>query len=257
VGGGTTVSLVTPAVKLGEPTRGQERTAESTLSLLNGFELRCGGLRIDLPMSAQRLLAFVALQERPVLRVYVAGSLWTDAPEDRAAASLRSSLWRLHRPGVQLVDALGAHLRLSARVEVDIRRGLGLAEQLLNGTVDDEGLTSVDRTLEGELLPDWYEDWVLFERERFRQLALHALEALAERQLLAGRLRQALASALAAVRGEPLRESAHRMLIRVHLAEGNGSEALRQYDLCRCLLRDRLGIEPSEELKALVAPLTH
>src|SRR5262249_60061646 len=132
----------------------------------------------------------------------------------------------------QLVDALGAHLRLSTRVEVDIRRALGLAEQLLDGTVDDEGLTSVDRTLEGELLPDWYEDWVLFERERFRQLALHALEALAERQLLAGRLRQALASALAAVRGEALRGSADRVVIRVHLARGNGGGALPQYHLC-------------------------
>jgi DNA-binding SARP family transcriptional activator len=225
--------------------------------LLNGFELRCDGQRVDLPMSAQRLLAFVALQERPVLRVYVACSLWTDASEERAGASLRSSLWRLHRPGVRLIDATGAHLRLSSDVDVDIRRAFGLAQQLLSGTLDDDRLTTVDLGLEGELLPDWYDDWVLFERERFRQLALHALEALAERQLLAGRLRQALASALAAVRGEPLRESAHRMLIRVHLAEANGGEALRQYDLCCCLLHDRLGLGPSEELRALVRPLTH
>jgi DNA-binding SARP family transcriptional activator len=245
------------AAPFDERPREQDRTAENTLSLLNGFELRCDGRRVDPPMSAQRLLAFVALQERPVLRVYIAGSLWTDASEERAAASLRSSLWRLHRPGVRLIDATGAHLRLSSGVDVDIRRALGLAQQLLSGTLDDDRLTSVDLALEGELLPDWYDDWVLFERERFRQLALHALEALAERQLLAGRLRQALASALAAVRGEPLRESAHRMLIRVHLAEGNGGEALRQYDLCSCLLRDRLGLEPSEELRALVRPLTH
>jgi DNA-binding SARP family transcriptional activator len=248
---------VTPAVELGQRPREQDRTAENTLSLLKGFELRCGGRRVDLPMSAQRLLAFVALQERPVLRVYIAGSLWTDAPEERAAASLRSSLWRLHRPGVRLIDAMGAHLRLSSDVDVDVRRALALAEQLLSGTLDDETLTTVDLSLEGELLPDWYDEWVLFERERFRQLALHALEALAERQLLAGQLRQALTSALAAVRGEPLRESAHRMLIRVHLAEGNGGEALRQYDLCSGLLRDRLGLEPSEELGALVRPLTH
>src|SRR6266516_4316283 len=242
---------VTAAVEVRELALEQERTGESTLSLLNGFELRCDGQRVNLPMSAQRLLAFVALQERPVLRVYVAGSLWTDASEERAAASLRSSLWRLHRPGVRLVEALGAQLRLAPRVHVDIRQSLGLAQQLLRGTVDDETLTTADLELEGELLPDWYDDWVIFERERFRQLALHALEALAERQLLAGRLRQEVASALAAVKVEPLRESAHRIVIRVHLAEGNGGEALRQYDLCSCLLRDRLGLEPSEQLEAL------
>jgi DNA-binding SARP family transcriptional activator len=48
-----------------------------------------------------------------------------------------------------------------------------------------------------------------------------------------------------------LRESAHRALIRVHLAEGNRFEAQRQYDLCRRLLRDRLDIEPSPQLEAL------
>ena len=64
------------------------------LALLNGFELTNRGLHVDIPLSAQRLLAFLAFQERPLLRLHVAGNLWPDSPEARATANLRSSLWR-------------------------------------------------------------------------------------------------------------------------------------------------------------------
>jgi DNA-binding SARP family transcriptional activator len=222
------------------------------LSLLDAFELRCGDQCVSLPLSAQRLLAFVALHERPLQRVYVAGSLWIEASDERAGASLRSSLWRLNRPGPRLVEATSTHLRLAPDVDVDLHRAFRLAERLLDGTASREELDSASKTLGCELLPDWYDDWLLFERERFRQVSLHALEALTELLLRAGRVVQALDAALLAVRTEPLRESAHRSLIRVHLAEGNRSEALRQYALCRRLLRDRLDVEPSPQLAALV-----
>jgi DNA-binding SARP family transcriptional activator len=85
----------------------------------------------------------------------------------------------------------------------------------------------------GELLPGWYEDWVLVERERLRQLRMHALEALAEKLTEAGRYGVAMQAAYAAVRADPVRESAHRAVVRVHLAEGNVLEALRAYELTR------------------------
>ncbi|HEY6203669.1 MAG TPA: bacterial transcriptional activator domain-containing protein [Candidatus Limnocylindria bacterium] len=80
----------------------------------------------------------------------------------------------------------------------------------------------------GELLADWCDEWVLLERERLRQLRLHALEVLTQRLVTVGRYADAMEVALAALRSEPLRESAHRAVISVHLAEGNRSEALRQ-----------------------------
>jgi DNA-binding SARP family transcriptional activator len=222
------------------------------LSLLDAFELRCGDECVSLPVSAQRLLAFVALHERPLQRVYVAGSLWIEASDARAGASLRSSLWRLNRPGHRLVEATSTHLRLAPGVDVDLHRALRLARRILDGTADSDELDSAHATLGSELLPDWYDDWLLFERERFRQVSLHALEALTELLVRTGRLAQALEAALLAVRMEPLRESAHRALIGVHLAEGNRGEALRQYELCRRLLRERLDVEPSAQLAALV-----
>ena len=98
----------------------------------------------------------------------------------------------------------------------------------------------------GEILPDWYEDWVLIEREHFRQLRLHALEALCVELTAAGRFAEAAEAGLAAVEGEPLRESAHRALIGTYLAEGNPGEAIRQYQFFGRCLQDQLGLEPSE-----------
>jgi DNA-binding SARP family transcriptional activator len=57
------------------------------LCLLDAFELVSDGVLVRLPLSAQRVVAFVALQERPLLRTYVAGSLWLDSPDDRAGAN--------------------------------------------------------------------------------------------------------------------------------------------------------------------------
>lgn len=243
------------AVARGEARAGKRASrARSSLSLLNAFELRCDGECVNLPRSAQRLLAFVALHEHPLQRVYVAGTLWIEASDERAGASLRSSLWRLNRPGHLLVEATGTHLALAPDVDVDLRHAFALARRLLDGSADPADLGGGETALSGELLPDWYDDWLLFERERFRQVSLHALEALAERLVRAGDVARALEAALSAVRAEPLRESAHRVLISVHLAEGNRGEALRQYELCRRLLRERLGVEPSERLDELLEP---
>lgn len=223
------------------------------LTLLGGFELLCDGEHVALSTSAQRLLAFVALRERPLQRSYVAGSLWLDSPEERAAASLRSALWRLHSCGIQLVRSEGPQLSLDPGVVVDLREAEQSAHRALDRT---NGDLEVDASeLSGDLLPDWYDDWVVYERERFHQLRLRALDALCGRLVDAGRLDGALEIGLAAVADDPLRESSHRGVVRVHLADGNIAEAIRQYRLCRRLLNEQLGVEPSERMKELVRDL--
>ncbi len=104
--------------------------------------------------------------------------------------------------------------------------------------------------LAAELLPDWDDDWVVAAAESWRQLRLHALEALVGHLTASRRYGEATAAAVAAVAVEPLRESAHRALIGVHLAEGNRSEALRQYHR----LRRPLAAEPTAALRQLIAP---
>ena len=102
------------------------------------------------------------------------------------------------------------------------------------------------------MLPDWYDDWVLLERERFRQVRLHALEVLSRRLADQGRIGEAIDAAILAVTIEPLRESAHRAVIVLHLEEGNVGEAMRQFETYRTLLARDLGLEPSPALARLV-----
>lgn len=228
------------------------REAAIHVRLLHGFELRCGGQQIQLPLSSQRLVAFLALHNRPLLRVYVAGSLWIDASEARSHANLRSALWRLRRSGHYVVDATPSHLSLSSGAEVDVHRVLALSRGLLR---DPDTAGGLDHELTGDLLPDWYDDWLDVERERLRQLRLHALEAVAERLLAERRFGEAVEAGLAAVETDPLRESAHRLLVKVYLAEGNWGEALRQYRVFCSRLHDELGLRPSGQMEALVRPL--
>jgi DNA-binding SARP family transcriptional activator len=225
------------------------------LDLLHGFSV-CGDRGpIELPHAAQRLLAFLALHERPRERLFVAGSLWTDASEERAAASLRSTLWRISKAGVRLISARGTTLALAGEVDVDLHLAATRARDVIAHPRAPARADVNLHDLSGDLLPDWYDDWVLLERERFRHLRLHALETLCCTMAASGSFGQATEAGMMAVAGEPLRESAHRALITAHLAEGNPGEALRQYRLCSQLFAEQLGMAPSALLDALVAHL--
>jgi DNA-binding SARP family transcriptional activator len=223
------------------------------LGLLDGFELRHQGSLVRLPLSTQRLLAFLALHQRPLQRLYVAGALWLESSQQHANANLRTALWRLGRRASVLVQATATDIALADGVQVDLRDAAARANRVLACDVRSDDLDEL--CLAGELLPDWYDDWLLIERERFRQLRLHALESLCEYLADAGHFAAAAQAGLAAVAGEPLRESSHRALIKTHLLEGNASEAIRQYGIYREILRTQLGLEPSEAMRELVAVL--
>jgi DNA-binding SARP family transcriptional activator len=225
------------------------------LMLLGGFDLSCGGRSLPLPLGSQRVLAFVAVHKRPLQRLYVAGQLWTDLTDERAAATLRSALWRLHRAGHQLVVATNTHLALDPGVVVDFHEVEALAQSVVEEEVDPRTLDFEAVSLSGELLPDWYDDWIVVERERFRQLRLHALESLCDQLSARGQFAKAVEAGIAAVGSEPLRESAHRSLIGAYLAEGNPSDAIRQYRIYRDLVRTEFGVEPSPQMEDLVSTL--
>ena len=222
------------------------------LNLLDHFELWRDGHVVPAATAIQRLLAFLALRRRPVGRLLAAGTLWLDSSERRASGSLRSALWRLKSEGLDLVEATPTQVGLAPTVTVDLDEATTFARALT-----DRSATALQEPLQAgpltkDVLPDWYDDWVLIERERYRHIRLHALEALCERLTQEGRFALAIEIGLAAVTTEPLRESAHRVLIGAHLAEGNVSEAIRQARTLRDLLRTELGVDPPEDLAALV-----
>jgi DNA-binding SARP family transcriptional activator len=223
------------------------------LTLIDGFELRYDGRLASVPRSSQRLVAYLALHDRPLLRIQVAGTLWMHSTENRSYANLRTALCRIGGSRQAVVEATASHVGLSREVVVDVRRMAALARGLLEHPDRDHRLQNSE--LAGDLLPGWYDDWVLLERERLLQLRLHALEGLAECAIRRGRYGQAIDIALTAVQADPLRESAQRVLIRAHVAEGNTCVAMRQYrEYCR-LARVQLKLGPSRELRELVAGL--
>ncbi|MGH2736283.1 MAG: AfsR/SARP family transcriptional regulator [Actinomycetota bacterium] len=222
------------------------------LSLLGGFELTVDGELVHLPLGSQRLIAYLAVRQRAVSRSNVAGTLWRDSSEQHSHASLRSALWRANKSRIRLVVADGQNMQLDSCLSVDVHDLVTTAHRLLRQPVGGAEPAPPFELLLHDLLPEWDDDWIVMERERLRQLRLHALEALAGRLTGAQRYGDAIEAGQAAVRAEPLRESSHRTLIRTHLAEGNYVEALRQFRLYATLLRFELGLEPSAEMRSLV-----
>jgi DNA-binding SARP family transcriptional activator len=226
--------------------------------LLGGFGLSWGHALLRVPRASQRLVAFLALHGGMVSRATVAGSLWPDASELHAYANLRQALARLQSTARKALAASKLELGLAEGVTVDIRHARALACGLLDPALkleQSELGTAAVGVLSAELLPDWYDDWALLEAEDWRQLRLHALEALAGRLTAASRWGEAAGAARAVVRAEPLRESGHAALIQVHLAEGNQSEAIRQFASYQALLRTELGLEPTPRLRQLIPDL--
>ena len=227
---------------------------EARVTLLDGFSLDLPGSRRcadtdarSLPHGVQRLVAYVSLCRRPA-RTAIAGQLWPDVPEDKAHRSLRSALWRLQKVAPGLVRVSGGSLALAPGVRVDVRELTEWAQQVLDPRTDAAGTVRPDVGLRGELLPGWYDDWVLAQRDRLRMRVLHALEALGALLRDAGRPREAVEAVQAAVLAEPLRESGQRALIEAHQAAGDWVAARRQFDAFRILLQREIGVEPSAEL---------
>ena len=235
------------------PGRYQENPDTPVVHLFAGPYVTVGVRRQEVPEGSKQLLAFVALRRRRVDRRHAAGTLWPFGNEERAAGNLRSALWRLRRSGINVLVADKGSLMLCAHVIVDLHVTDQWATRLMQGTAFERDLVISPSVFDAlDLLPGWYDDWALLERERIRQRLLHALEALSVRLISLGRHGEAVDAALLAVSADPLRESAQRALIEAHVAERNLAEARRSYLAYRDLAQRELGIEPSSELLALL-----
>src|SRR4051794_31227645 len=105
------------------------------LVLMGRFALDADDGPVELPLSAQRLVAFLALARRPVARLYIAGHLWEEAGDKRAGASLRSALWRTQQRH-PLVLTTPRELELGPQVAVDATQALALARRVADPAVD-------------------------------------------------------------------------------------------------------------------------
>jgi DNA-binding SARP family transcriptional activator len=223
-------------------------TFDRQLQLLGGFRMVGDGCTLVVPETAAKLLALLAINNRPLPRLRVAGMFWPELSEGRAAANLRTTVWRLPDPSRTFLTTTATTIALADSVIVDLQMARDVVRALLDTDEPREPTRLQVELLSRPLLPEWNDDWLVFERERLRQLHIHALERLGRALLDSGDALSAVDVGLTVVSTEPLRESAHVLLVCAYLACGNRGEARRCYERYRNLVRHELGLEPAFDL---------
>ena len=212
------------------------------IRLLGSVELRLGSAPLSPPESARAvsLLAYLLVHRGvPQPRRRVAFLLWPDSSEAQARTNLRKALHALRRA---LPDGFldGDTQTLAWRTDAPCDLDLDAFERAL--AADDPR-----RAIEaygGDLLDGSYDEWVLAERERLRDRYADALERLA-----AGSGDAALGYAERLVRHDPLRETGHRALMRLHAARGDRVRAMRAYHAYAAAAQRELGVVPSAAMR--------
>lgn len=228
-------------------------TASPSIGLLGSFSVCVDHCTVALPSNAQRVLGYLAVSGLEQPRDSIATHLWPDAAPDRAMSNLRTALWRVRRAHPAIVRARRDSVRLEDDVSVDYELLTAKARQIIADDGPDESVIDLaPDLLEIELLPGWDEEWLLMDRERYRQLRIHALESLSGLLTARGLFGRAIDVACAAIRVEPLHESAHAALITAHMAEGNRTEAIRHFRSYSRLLAEETGLSPSPRLEHLL-----
>jgi DNA-binding SARP family transcriptional activator len=231
-----------------------------TVTLLGGFEVLTSlGRLLAVPTKkAQALLAYLALtpgQTHP--RDQLAALLWPDAPPGRARNALRQTLFVLRKAlgaadGELLVMTADAITLPSDAVQTDVA---AFEQAAAVGTP--AALQDAAGLYRGDLLAGLgvdeptFEDWLMSERERLRELALEALAKLLAHQRAVGATASAVQSAIRLLALDPLQEAVHRALMRCYAQRGRRDAALRQYQDCVEVLRRELDVEPEPETKEL------
>ncbi|KQW52463.1 hypothetical protein ASC77_24055 [Nocardioides sp. Root1257] len=224
-----------------------------SLRLLGRWQLVVDGAEVELGHREERLAALLGLTGRSS-RLHVAGTLWPESTDERALASLRRAVLQTQQrsPGLLQADRLTIGLGDDVEVDVDdVRRAAAAAEApLADGAVAD--LPS--RLAVPGLLPDWYDDWVLQQREALERLRVKGLERVARHGLDVHDLALTAAAADAASDIDPLLEWASELAIRAHLECGDLGSARREFDRYRTAMRSELDAPPSRTILDLVEP---
>ncbi len=212
----------------------------------------------SLPRKAKALLAYLALnRDQAQSREKLAALLWENSAGQQARANLRQTLSRLRKALVAnglshlVIDGTSVALDPSA-VELDVA-----AFERLVAEGSPQALDRAVKLYGGDLLDgfslkeDSFEAWARAERERLRHLACDALTKLIAHCDEVGDTARCVETAARLLTLDPLREAAHRILMRAYAAQGRQASALKQFEACRAILRRELGVEPEPETVAL------
>ena len=234
------------------------------LTLLGGFDARLAtGDAVSVPTKkAQALLTYLGLRPGQThQRDKLAALLWGERSDERARDGLRHALVALRKalPGIRppLFLAEGQTLTLNAAVvEVDVATFERRVAQGTPGALEQAAeLYRGDLLLGFTLNEPLFEEWLVAERERLREVALEALARLLAHQTKSGGTERAIQTAVRLLALDPLQEPVHRALMRLYVRQGRRGAALKQYQLCVSVLQRELGTEPEAETKQLYQKL--
>lgn len=228
--------------------------ANLDVRLLGGFEARFdSGQKITLSTrKTEALLAYLALAPgKGRSRDQLAGLLWSDRAQVQAKSSLRQALTALRRGlqenGSPVLATDGESVTLDPRaLAVDVLEFERLAANGANGN-----LARAERLYRGPLLDGFsvrdpsFNEWLGQERARLHESAIKAVDRLLAGQLRAGGSEAASATAQRLLALDPLRESTFRTLMRLYAEQGERGLAARQFERCREVLAQELGVEPA------------
>jgi predicted ATPase/DNA-binding SARP family transcriptional activator len=223
--------------------------------LLGQFEVLRDGRRLTIPTrNAQSLFAYLQLNAGKVhRRERLASMLWPDSSEENARSNLRHELWRLRKT----IESEGEtyfridDLTISFNRESEYSLDVYLLENppLEGSTADD--LTRSISVYQGELLPGFYDEWILVERASLQALFEAKIARLLELLQAEGRWGEILDWAMRWIRVGEMPEPAYRALMVAYANTGNLSKAAATYERFRQGLQKDLGIKPSEQTQAL------
>lgn len=216
-------------------------------------------------VKSQGLLIYLALtREQTHAREALAALFWPDEPEAAARQNLRLSLYRL-RQLLEDVDDAGTPYLFVTRTTVafneesDFRLDVAdFLAALAHGELETAVSLYQGNGLPGDLLTGFtcdslpFEAWLRTERERYHRLVLDALFKLTAQQLAQAAYQAAQTYAQQQLNLEPWREEAHRQLMQALALRGERSAAIAQYETCRAVLADELGVMPSAETQNLL-----
>ena len=230
----------------------EERTQ---VFLFGSFELKVQDRSVHLPTrKMEALFAYLVLHPGVQNRERIASLFWGDSPEELARRSLRTALSALRKElGEQFILTDRETIQLNPEIPVwaDVYEVEKQAKEILSA--NNHVVSGMETTLyRGDLLQDFYDDWVLEEREHYRTVFVNALTHFAQFLKTRGEYQSAISIANKMIAIEPGNEQAYQHLLFCYGALGDRSEALKAYEECARRLMDQFGVEPSAATMALI-----
>jgi DNA-binding SARP family transcriptional activator len=217
---------------------------------------------------AQELFSYLLLhRNRPYPRETLASLLWEDVDSSQARKYLRQALWHVQTAlqsvmgadtkGLLTLDTEWVQLNSVEWLSLDVahfEQAVDACQETRGVHLSDTQRNELEHAVQlycGDLLEGWYHDWCLFERERLQNCYLTALDKLVACCDAHGHVDRGLAYAERILRCDPAEEQAHYHMMHLYWIAGHRTKAMRQYQRCKSILLQELGIQPSERTKTL------